>query len=321
MGKINELKKIYDDTPIPEELSSVVNKAIADASLEKRQDNIKNSIITEVHRNNNQGENMNEFKNKSKQNRKLFRVLVSSAAALAVLTGSFAVAANASPSFAQSMSGVPILGSLVKVFTGEQVATKDKVANVDIKVPAVEGIEDKAFQKSLNQEISHKMNGVAEDAKKVAAENKKAWLETGGVESEYTPVDIIIDYEVKSISDKTLSFVVYKTETSASAYYENFHYNIDLTTNKEIKLDEALKNQLGEGYVAIASKQITDEIAKRSQEENATYWDGSDGQEGFQTITGKENFYINQNGNVVIEFNKYEIAPGYMGIQDFEIIK
>ncbi|MEG1584476.1 MAG: DUF3298 domain-containing protein, partial [Anaerovorax sp.] len=161
------------------------------------------------------------------------------------------------------------------------------------QIRLVEGIEDKAFQKSLNQEISRKMNGVAEDAKKVAAENKKAWLETGGVESEYTPVDIIIDYEVKSISDKTLSFVVYKTETSASAYYD----------------------------VAIASKQITDEIAKRSQEENATYWDGSDGQEGFQTITGKENFYINQNGNVVIEFNKYEIAPGYMGIQDFEIIK
>ena len=32
-----------------------------------------------------------------------------------------------------------------------------------------------------------------------------------------------------------------------------------------------------------------------------------------------QNFYINSNGKVVIVFEKYEIAPGYMGIQEFEI--
>ena len=30
-------------------------------------------------------------------------------------------------------------------------------------------------------------------------------------------------------------------------------------------------------------------------------------------------FYINEAGNVVISFNKYDVGPGYMGIQEFEI--
>ncbi len=30
-------------------------------------------------------------------------------------------------------------------------------------------------------------------------------------------------------------------------------------------------------------------------------------------------FYLNEKGNVVVVYPKYEIAPGYMGIQEFEI--
>ena len=32
-------------------------------------------------------------------------------------------------------------------------------------------------------------------------------------------------------------------------------------------------------------------------------------------------FYINEKGRIVIVFEKYEIAPGYMGTQEFEIDK
>ena len=34
-----------------------------------------------------------------------------------------------------------------------------------------------------------------------------------------------------------------------------------------------------------------------------------------------QDFYINSNGKVVIVFEKYKIAPGYMGTQEFEIDK
>ena len=41
---------------------------------------------------------------------------------------------------------------------------------------------------------------------------------------------------------------------------------------------------------------------------------------GFSGIENEyQDFYINENKKAVIVFQKYEIAPGYMGIQNFEI--
>ncbi len=39
----------------------------------------------------------------------------------------------------------------------------------------------------------------------------------------------------------------------------------------------------------------------------------------FKAIKKDQNFYINKNGKLVIVFDKYEVAPGYMGSVEFEI--
>ena len=49
------------------------------------------------------------------------------------------------------------------------------------------------------------------------------------------------------------------------------------------------------------------------------YFDGTNGIEGFQSIADDQPFYINEAGNPVVVFAKYEIAPGSMGQQEFEI--
>ena len=38
-----------------------------------------------------------------------------------------------------------------------------------------------------------------------------------------------------------------------------------------------------------------------------------------QEITEETSFYVNENGMRVIVFDEYEVAPGYMGIVEFEI--
>ena len=40
---------------------------------------------------------------------------------------------------------------------------------------------------------------------------------------------------------------------------------------------------------------------------------------GFQEITDEVNFYVNESGKLVIVFDEYEVAPGYMGAVSFEI--
>ena len=50
------------------------------------------------------------------------------------------------------------------------------------------------------------------------------------------------------------------------------------------------------------------------------YWieDAELGDE-FTEIDGKHNFYFNKTGDLVIPFDKYEVAPGYMGCPEFTI--
>lgn len=41
----------------------------------------------------------------------------------------------------------------------------------------------------------------------------------------------------------------------------------------------------------------------------------------FGSIRSDIDFYINEAGNPVIVFDKYEVAPGFMGRPEFEITK
>ena len=58
---------------------------------------------------------------------------------------------------------------------------------------------------------------------------------------------------------------------------------------------------------------------RMAEDENLTYWiDNEDIPEwNFEAIAENQDFYVNKNGKVVICFNEYEVAPGYMGCVEF----
>ena len=74
-------------------------------------------------------------------------------------------------------------------------------------------------------------------------------------------------------------------------------------------------------------KIISDEIIKQMREqmkENGDevqyFLDDSEISEwNFKGITDDANFYFNEKNNLVFVFDKYEVAPGYMGVCEFEI--
>lgn len=310
MNEMKELRRLYESAEIPDELSARVNQALHQQE-DRQGGNLHSRKIRGILK-------MNEVNNKAKKSSsRIFRGVTAGAAAFAVLFGSFAFGVSANEAFADSMSNVPILGGLVRVLTGEKVDETDDVARVNMALPKVEGLADKALQERINKEIQDKMTGVVKEAKERAAENKKAWLATGGLEKDYMTVDIDVNYEVKTIDDNVLSFLVTKTETGASAYFEEYFYNIDLKANKELTLADLL----GADYKEIANREIKAQILQRSKNPDNMYFDGTDGVEGFTSISDNQNFYVNKAGNPVIIFNKYEIAPGSMGIQEFEITK
>ena len=56
---------------------------------------------------------------------------------------------------------------------------------------------------------------------------------------------------------------------------------------------------------------------KATDKRESVFWSAEEG--GFIGISENAKFYINENGNPVIVFEKYEIAPGSSGEIEFEI--
>ena len=57
-----------------------------------------------------------------------------------------------------------------------------------------------------------------------------------------------------------------------------------------------------------------------STDTSLSYWiDDENVNIGFTKIDGEHNYYFSEDGNIVILFDKYEAAPGYMGCPEFEI--
>ena len=223
---------------------------------------------------------------------------------------------NVNSSFATNISEIPIIGDMAKVFTIKEVNEEDKTKLINAKIPALENTGNTELEKRINYEIMLKMNEILEEAEKRAAEYKEAVIETGGNEYDYQPINIQIDYKVGYSNDKVVSFMISKSETLANAYTEIYFYNVDIETGKKLNLRDVLGNE----YKQIVDTTIYKEIEERSKNPDNIYFTADEG--GFEGIENEyQDFYINSDGKVVIVFEKYKIAPGYMGTQEFVIDK
>lgn len=248
---------------------------------------------------------------RSQGRRRLRRGLATSLAACAC----FALLVNANPGFASAVEQVPLLGSLARIITVDQYTQEDEEHLIDVRLPALENTGNTDLEQRINTEIRTRINEVIQQAEERAREARQAYVETGGKAEDFIPIIIDVDYEVKCQNSQYLSFIVEKTETLASAYTEFYTYNIDLSTGKEL----TLRDVLGDNYMELANQAVREGIAQRSQDPDNQYFSMEEDGSGFQSIAPDQRFYLNERGNPVILFEKYEIAPGYMGAQEFEV--
>ena len=142
---------------------------------------------------------------------------------------------------------------------------------------------------------------------------RDAYVETGGSAEDFIPVVIDVDYEIKCQNDQYLSFLLTETETRADAYTEVYAYNIDLEAGREL----TLRDVLGSDYLELANEAVRAGIARREAEDpDASFFHD---EFGFTSISEDQLFYLNENGEPVVVFEKYAIAPGYMGMPEFTI--
>ena len=164
-------------------------------------------------------------------------------------------------------------------------------------------------QKPHNAKV---LNREVEESKERAREYYQAYLDTGGDPDTFQPIQIKVDYQVKSVTDQWASFVVTKTESLASAYFRQYFYNLDLETGQSL----TLRDVLGPNWAAQGAAAVEEQLEQWDEEQKALLFDNVDLE---ALLEEKEDFYLQEDGTVVVVFDKYEIAAGAAGVLEFPI--
>lgn len=223
-------------------------------------------------------------------------------AAALVLT--FGIAVNASPVVAQAMDGIPVIGSIARVVT---IRNYNESTNngmmADISVPQING----------NVAANADMDAYAKEL--ISRYEKEVVAQLGQEEGHYA---LESSYEVVSDNDKYVSIRINTVETMASGAEFVKIFTVDKATGQTVSLKDFLNSP--EKLEAV-SQNIKDQMAAQmAEDEGKVYFtEGEPG--GFTGLTGDENFYLNEAGELVIVFGEYEVAPGYMGTVSFTIPK
>ena len=221
-------------------------------------------------------------------------------AAALVLT--FGIAVNASPVVAQAMDGIPVIGSIARVVTIRiYIESTDNGMMADISVPQIDG----------NVAANAEMDAYAKEL--IARYEKEVVAQLGQEEGHYA---LESSYEVVSDNDKYVSIRINTVETMASGAEFVKIFTVDKATGQTVSLKDYLNSP--EKLEAV-SQNIKDQMAAQmAEDEGKVYFtEGEVG--GFTGLTGDENFYLNEAGELVIVFGEYEVAPGYMGTVSFTI--
>lgn len=286
LEKMNQLKFEYENKHMTEKQLESVKATIAAAKQEKRRGRRK--------------------------------VIIQRCSVAAAAIAAFVILPNTSPVVANAMQNIPVLGKLARVVTFRSYEEETDDLKVSVNIPSVDLIAEdtNGLTDAINQEIYDCCEEYCNEAITRAEEYREAFLATGGTQEEWEAhhIEITVDYEIKSQTEDFLSFTVNCYENWNSGSNETRYYNIDIQSEKIITLEDIL----GEDYVDAVNTSIQTQIQERMAD-GEVFWTPEEG--GFTGISEDTKFYMNQAGNPVIVFGKYEIAPGSSGEVEFEITK
>ena len=247
-----------------------------------------------------------EQEKKMKRKNIINKSVIAAAVAGVVFVGSI----NLSSEISYALSEVPVLGSIVRVLTFKTFELKDNNFDAQLKTPAIEGLDSK-LEAMLNEKYLDENQKLYDDFMKEIDELKKADMDEAHM-------GIASGYEVKTDTDKLLVIGRYVVNTVGSSSTTIQYDTIDKQNKLLITLPSLFKD---EAYIDIISENIKAQMKEQMKDENNVYWleDEMMGDENFSKIDKNQSFYITKDNQLVIAFDKYEVAPGYMGNPEFII--
>ena len=234
------------------------------------------------------------------------RTAQTAAAALLVVT----VLANTSAETAYAMSRIPVLGAITKVVTFRTYEQQNENSEAKVEVPKIEAGEGSGITGAAEQ-----VNKSVEDYTNQIIAQFEEDVQRDGEEAH---IGLYTEYKVLADNNRFFTLKIQTDEVMASGYQSAIIYNIDKKTDKILELKDMFP--AGTDYVTLLSDAARDVMRKNMQEdENKTYFLDDGMGSDFEKIEENQTFYINDAGHMVLVFNEYDVAPGYMGLVEIEL--
>ena len=125
-------------------------------------------------------------------------------------------------------------------------------------------------------------------------------------------MSIEFNYEIKTDNENILALDVYTYYASGSSNSVHNYFTINRNTGSILTFKGLFRDDVD--YITPISEYIRQEMLRRNSEEGGIFF-----LDDFDKISEDQKFYINDDGNIVICFAKYEIAAGAQGVPEFVI--
>lgn len=194
------------------------------------------------------------------------------------------------------------LTQLQSSYTFDVYEAKKEDKTAKFEVLKINGLKDKQLQQKLNDEFLQ--------------------ISQTAYDEFMSPDDGInfseVDYTIETDNDTVTSIKTVLSSVMASSNQTFQCYTIDKKNQKLLTLSGLFKD---DSYIKIISDNIKEQMrTKMKNEQGVSFFiDSTTDGLNFDEIDKEQAFYINEAGQLVLCFNKYDVAPGYMGAQEFVV--
>ncbi|MFD2368456.1 DUF3298 and DUF4163 domain-containing protein [Brevibacillus sp. GCM10020057] len=227
----------------------------------------------------------------------------------AILLGAVAApafAASAQPAAPVKQAQTQAAQQKGVVITSKVIRQKTAEYEANITIPVISGLADKAFEAKLNADLLKQAQDALQNCQIMSREDAAAAKKYG---YPLRPHALDISYEVHSVGKLVaFSLQTYSYTGGAHGMTDVTYYNIaNVDKAKNLSLSDLF--QPGYDYRYVLNHLIQQQI-QANPETKDIY--------SFEAISDNQSFSF-ENGNLVIHFSQYEIAPYAAGMPAFTI--
>ena len=233
--------------------------------------------------------------------------------AVAVMAA-FVLLVNFNAPIAHAMSNIPVLNSIVQIVSFHTFEDDVKEMHARVNIPEVE-VKDSSDK--VNEDATEELNDKIEEYTNQIIQEYKNDVKTFNGEGRE---EVSSDYKVVTNNDRLFSLRM-DTEVALNTSGITVKiYHVDKVTGKSVTIKDIFKKD--SGYLDTLTSEIKRQMRRQMAEDDqiSYFLDDPDMVDtNWKGLTKDANFYFNDQGEFVIVFDKYEVAPGDMGVRKFII--